>query len=218
MYLALVVYYLVYTENGARPSKQSVKFHDPHLGRVWAKQVTPPHTVASLKRCICEVEEISQSACIRGKLFDTTSSESPLSDGPISILTGDGPGSTPEEPIALFLTALDLTFNHRAQALCTWGEFILTFNIFFLLFVLVDQKSKYYPSRYLSLMENEILYTDGIIREDFIYDASELNSPACWKLPDSLPEFSPIAIATRMPKRAYQVISSRGKVGREWTY
>jgi hypothetical protein len=77
---AIVVYYIVYTENGARQSKQPVNPDNPYLARIWAKQVTPPHTVASLKRCICGIEGIPR-ALIRGQLFSDILSESPMNEG-----------------------------------------------------------------------------------------------------------------------------------------
>jgi hypothetical protein len=157
---------MVYTENGVLRTKYPIESHDPHLGRIWAKQVTPPHTVASLKRCICGVEGISESACIRGQVFATISGESALSDGPVSILTSGGLGATPDEPISIRLIAKDLTFIHKVLAKCSWSELttITWLNISNCRFV--DATLKCFPQRYISVTEGEILYTDGVDRLD----------------------------------------------------
>ena len=131
LYLWYTVYYLVYTENGALLSKNPIQSHNPHLGRIWAKQVTPPHTVASLKQCICKVEGIPQGACIRAQLFATMLSESALSDGAVSILASGGLGSTPDDPIALHLIAKDLTYTVAVQARWTWGKQTITVDMHF---------------------------------------------------------------------------------------
>ena len=116
----LVVYYLVYTEHGARQSKQPVDSNNPYLARIWAKQVTPPHTVTSLKRCICDIERIPQ-AFIRGQLFSDISSESPMNKGRISILTSNGPGFKPEQPMAFIVPAIDLTFTSYVTVKQSWS-------------------------------------------------------------------------------------------------
>lgn len=116
------MYYLIYTEDGARRSEQPVDPDNPYLARIWAKQVTPPHTVASLKRCICNFEGIPQ-AFIRGQLFSDISSESPMDDGRISILTSDGPGFNPEQPMSLIVPAIDLTLVYNVMVSVTWSQF-----------------------------------------------------------------------------------------------
>jgi len=64
--------------------------------------VPPPHTVASLKNCICRTEDIRDSAST--SLFVSRSSQSALGDDmPIAITTSPGPGYKAEDPIALVI-------------------------------------------------------------------------------------------------------------------
>lgn len=87
-------------EDGAIPSKWPVSPDDIYLGRITAKSVAPPHTVASLKRRLCSVENINDDTY--SSLFAATSTNSPLDDtGRVSILTKSGPGSMQHEPVAL---------------------------------------------------------------------------------------------------------------------
>ena len=73
---------------------------DPYLGSIPAILVTPPHTAASLKRCLSNVEKIDDK--IPTTLFIATSSQNPMGDnGHLSILSDPGPGCTPNEPMAL---------------------------------------------------------------------------------------------------------------------
>lgn len=93
------MYYRIYTADGAVQSKHSFYTHDLSLGRINANWVAPPHTAASIKRHLCKEEQLDDH--ITATLFDISCS-SPLDDGTqISIRTGDGPGSNPEEPLAL---------------------------------------------------------------------------------------------------------------------
>jgi hypothetical protein len=96
----LAVYYRVYAEDGAIPSRNSATADDPFLGRIKANSIAPPHTVTSLKRCLAKFEAINDDAIIG--LFLTPSSQSPMnSAGKVSLSSGTGPGSIPQEPLAL---------------------------------------------------------------------------------------------------------------------
>ena len=60
----------------------------------------PPRTVKSVKRSIAKVENIKDRECIA--LFLTPYSQTPMNDAEkVIILNGTGPGSTPQEPLAL---------------------------------------------------------------------------------------------------------------------
>jgi hypothetical protein len=95
-----VVYYRIYAEDGAIPSKTSVTPGDVFLGRIKARSVPPPRNAEAVKCSIAKVENIKDST--RSSLFLTPYSESPMSDAEkITILNGTGPGSTSQEPLAL---------------------------------------------------------------------------------------------------------------------
>jgi hypothetical protein len=94
------VYYRIYAEDGAIPSKNRVCSDDPFLGRIQAKLVTPPHTAINLKRCLSNAENIDSN--ITTSLFISPSSRIPIADSArVSILAHPGPGYTPTEPMAL---------------------------------------------------------------------------------------------------------------------
>jgi hypothetical protein len=104
--LAFVVYYRIYAEDGAIPSKTSSSPDDPFLGRIKARSVPPPHTVNSLKRSIAKFENISDRT--RSRLFLTPYSQSHMDDaGKVTILDHSGPGSLPQEPLALVAKLTD---------------------------------------------------------------------------------------------------------------
>ena len=90
---------------------------DLPLGRIDAHFVAPPHTSASLKRCISNAERFTHFAC--DKLFVDISSDSPMEDElAISILTTGGPGNTPENAMAL----VRLSFHQKVKAKCARSE------------------------------------------------------------------------------------------------
>lgn len=74
-----------------------------NLGCVKAYYVTPPHTVASIKRYIRKVESIPDQSVF--DLYMDSQSREPLNDDElVPIMTGTGPGSDPREPLALVIT------------------------------------------------------------------------------------------------------------------
>jgi hypothetical protein len=90
---------------------------DLPLGRIDAHFVAPPHTVASLKRCISNAERFTYFDC--DKLFIDISSDSPMDDElSVSILTNEGPGTTPEDSMAL----VRLCFHQKVKAKCERSE------------------------------------------------------------------------------------------------
>ena len=94
----MLVYYQIYAEDGGIPSKIPVSPGDPFLGRIRAKSVPPPRTVKAVKRRITKVENIKGGEST--SLFLTSNSQSPMDDAE-KINIGTGPGSTPQEPLAL---------------------------------------------------------------------------------------------------------------------
>ena len=82
--------------------KAPVEAGDPFLGRIKARSVPPPDpgTAKAVRRSIARVENIKDREST--SLFLTPYSQSPMEDGDeITILDGTGPGSTPQEPLAL---------------------------------------------------------------------------------------------------------------------
>lgn len=105
------MYYRVYTENGEIPARHPLNSDDPSLTRIKALSVAPPHTVASIKRCLCAAERIGD---FKGsKIFYDLTSESPMEAGAVPIMTIDGPGSSPETPMVLVRPPLDQVIKAR---------------------------------------------------------------------------------------------------------
>jgi len=101
----LLVYYRIYAEDSAIPTKTPAAAGDSFLGRIKARSVPPPRTVEVVKDCITEVENIK---CTNATIFLTPYSQSPMGDAEkVTILNGTGPGSTPQEPLALVATMSD---------------------------------------------------------------------------------------------------------------
>ena len=95
------VYYLLYADDYEMPSKVAIDPEEPSLGRIRADSVAPPHSPASIKRCISRVEKTP--ALAHADLFADISCDNPLKEGYISIFRTDasGPGLNPNEPMAI---------------------------------------------------------------------------------------------------------------------
>jgi hypothetical protein len=93
------VYYLLYYDGHEMPSKVAIDPEEPYLGRIRADSVPPPHSPASIKRCISRVERNPELA--DAKLFADISSKTPLQEGHIPILRTDCPGLSPNKPMAV---------------------------------------------------------------------------------------------------------------------
>ena len=84
------------------PSKVAFDPEEPSLGRIRVDSIAPPHSPASIKRCISRVERNPALALPEhADLFADSSSDTPFKDGHISILRTDGPGLSPNEPMAI---------------------------------------------------------------------------------------------------------------------
>ena len=95
-----LVYYRIYAEDGAIPSKTPVSPNDPFLGRIKAISVPPPHTAKAVKFSIAKVENIKDRT--NTSLYLSPYGQSPMSDSEkVSILNRSGLGSTPQEPLAI---------------------------------------------------------------------------------------------------------------------
>ena len=96
------MYYLLYADDYEIPSKVALNPEEPSLGRIRADYVAPPHSPASIKRCISRVEGKPALAWPEhADLFTDTSCDTPLKGCHISILPNDGPGLNPDEPMAI---------------------------------------------------------------------------------------------------------------------
>jgi hypothetical protein len=93
-----IVHYRVYKPRGAVKSKNPFDSANPWVGRINVDTIPPPHTVASIMRCISKSEDMDH--CKYTQLWESSESDEPLKDGHISILTSERPGSTPDIPIA----------------------------------------------------------------------------------------------------------------------
>ena len=81
------------------PSKVAIDPEEPSLGRIRVDSVAPPHSPASIKRCISRVERTP--ALADAYLFADISCDIPLKEGHISAFHTDGPGLSPDEPMAI---------------------------------------------------------------------------------------------------------------------
>ena len=95
------VYYRVYTADGAiMPENKMVDSSDASLCRVDTVLFAPPHTVSSIKRCLCHLENIGDYE--NTGLFIAASCRSAMDNtDKVSILSHSGPGAIPQEPMAL---------------------------------------------------------------------------------------------------------------------
>ena len=92
------MYYRIYKRRGAVRSREPVDANNRWVGRISVDSVPPPHTAASIMRCICKAEELDQSR--PSQLWVHPSDDKPLGEGHVSILADPRPGSTPEDPMA----------------------------------------------------------------------------------------------------------------------
>ena len=81
-------------------SKVAFDPEEPSLGRIHADSVAPPHSPTTIKRCISRVES-NPALFWYADLFADTSSDTPLEEGHISVLRTDGPGLSPDDPMAI---------------------------------------------------------------------------------------------------------------------
>lgn len=93
------MYYRLYNNNGAMPSKHPAQSNDLSVGRIKVISVPPPHTAASIMKCISNTERFKNT--MQRQLFVNIYSEFPIGEGHVSILAGDRPGSTPANPMAI---------------------------------------------------------------------------------------------------------------------
>ena len=93
------MYYQLYADDSEMPSKVANDPEKPSIGRIRADSITPPHSPTTIKLCISRVER--NPGIVNSDLFADPSFDSPLTEGYISILSTDGPGMSPNEPMAI---------------------------------------------------------------------------------------------------------------------
>ena len=93
------VYYQLYSDGYEMPSKVANNPEEPSIGRIRADSIPPPHSPMSIKLCISRVER--NPGIVNYDLFEDTTCDTPLTEGHISILHTDGPGLSPNEPMAI---------------------------------------------------------------------------------------------------------------------
>lgn len=88
------------------------------MGRIRVDSIVAPHTAASITQCIAKFEKNVLLAS--GKLFMDITGALPVAGGETYVLSGDGNGSTPDEPVALVVQAEDpgprMKYTRRIQA------------------------------------------------------------------------------------------------------
>jgi hypothetical protein len=94
-----LVYYRLYTKDGAIQSFNPIYSNDPFISRILPKSITPPHTALSLKKHLCKIEGLTGSNAV---LFEGLSSDAVIPDSTRLKLRGhSGSGVSSREPMAL---------------------------------------------------------------------------------------------------------------------
>ena len=96
------VYYRLYTTAGPLESNNPIFSNDCFISRISSKSVRPPHTAASLKKCICKIEGVEGPE--KGTLYLSRSEEKLLDDSAHLALRGkSGPGSSEVDPVVFIV-------------------------------------------------------------------------------------------------------------------
>ncbi|KAJ7288685.1 hypothetical protein C8J57DRAFT_1642832 [Mycena rebaudengoi] len=94
------IYYHLYTRVAEDVSKTSFNPSEPAIGCIPKAHISPPHTPATIKRCIALAER--QLAYAHADLYTDISSMASIENSTyISLLRDDGVGCTAERPIVL---------------------------------------------------------------------------------------------------------------------
>ncbi|KAJ6528731.1 hypothetical protein DFH09DRAFT_1185610 [Mycena vulgaris] len=94
------LYYQLFTRVGEDTSKVSFNPNEPAVGRIEKIHVSPPHTPATIKRCIAKAE--GKAIYAYAELYQDISSQSAMVDGNhISLMNDRSDGSAEDNPIVL---------------------------------------------------------------------------------------------------------------------
>jgi hypothetical protein len=97
--LPLLVYYRIFSHSGAVKVKNPESPEDPLLGCTPALNIAPPHDISSLKRHLCDLEDITDHK--HANLFKNVFATRPLSGSERLDLTSTSwYGCTPGDPIS----------------------------------------------------------------------------------------------------------------------
>jgi len=108
------VYYRPYQEDGAIESRSPAYSNDRFVGRILSKAVTPPHTAASLKTHLCEIEGFSVS--VNASLYSSLLSQTILDNSSrLALMNRYGPGSSEKEPMVLLIKNSEKRLTGRSQ-------------------------------------------------------------------------------------------------------
>jgi len=77
-----------------------------------SSSVPPPHTVSSLRACICNIEDIKEDPSSISTFISRTTQPVSNDKLTLALTTSPGPGSKPEDPIALLLKSSSHHNNH----------------------------------------------------------------------------------------------------------
>ena len=183
----LLVYYRIYAEDGAIRSKTPAAPGDPFIGRIKARSVPPPHTAKTVKRCIAKMENIKDRTST--SLFISPYSQSPMADADkvTGILNRTGPGSTPQDPLALVAKISDsersALESGRRGGLESVAESDTTLRPPEIQYRTSILKLSYFSSRNISTIGRSVLYA---LRRRLWY-AIESSLWSRWALPWSYP-------------------------------
>ena len=97
------MYYCLYTKLGAFESNHALGYdNDRFIGRIPSKSFAPPHTVASIKWSLCQLEGLLEPD--NALVFTPLSSPAPKEDSArLSLKAPSGPGLSEQDPIALIV-------------------------------------------------------------------------------------------------------------------
>jgi len=145
------------------PSKVAIDPEVPSLGRIRADSIAPPHSSTSIKLCISRVERNPELAY--ADLFTDTSCVTPLKERHISLLRTDGPGLSPNLPMAIVQVKPPpvpdgrYVIKNRAEDIFWSAGYNPITTVYFYLTTLEQAKDV----RYISLQWDITYDTDGNI-------------------------------------------------------
>ncbi|EDR01801.1 uncharacterized protein LACBIDRAFT_310488 [Laccaria bicolor S238N-H82] len=96
------IYYRLYTTEGPLETNHPIFSNDRFISRISSRSVRPPHTGASLKRCVCKVEGVEGPE--KSTLYPSLSEKKPLDDSARLALRGNsGPGLSEADPVVFVI-------------------------------------------------------------------------------------------------------------------
>ena len=96
------VYYRLFTTEGPLETNNPIFSNDGFISLISSKSVRPPHTAASLKKCVCKIEDLE--GLEKSTLYPSLSETKPLNDSTRLTLRGtSGPGSSEVDPVVFII-------------------------------------------------------------------------------------------------------------------